>query len=197
MSGPLYVDVEVDVVATGVETPEVDVTIPEPVAGVILVEGPAGAATSGADGYTPPFIFLYPRQQVDFGNGLDGRIPGANIADSGIAGCYMVGTNGPWASVDVYVAWMEGLASTAGDIVLTTYLGPVTEGVRPASVVVRNKQVISSAATSLCYHETLAASAVAVPPGGLLMGTVARYATDAADTYAAAAGVIGIVIRPH
>jgi len=57
MSGPLYIDVEVDVVATVIEAPDVDVSIPEPVAGVVLVDGASGpqgpqgpAGPAGNDG---------------------------------------------------------------------------------------------------------------------------------------------------
>lgn len=162
------------------------------------VDGAPGA--DGADGYIPPMAFLPTRFQADYGNGLDGRFLAVSMAAGALGGCYVLGVNGPWSRVDVYVAWMEGsvgASGVTGNIDMRVYLGtPFAPGVRPTNVNVANPKVPVSG-VNLAYNETLVASNIALTPSALAAGCVARYGNTADDTYANPIGVHGIILRPH
>lgn len=218
----LYIDVEVDVVDADIVAPTVDVTVAEDVVAVVTVEGPSayqvavangfegsepewlaslkgqdGEGEPGADGYTPQFVLLTPRQQADYGNGLDGRFPAVSMAAGALGGCYCLGVNGPWSAVDLYIAWMEGSGTPSGVVDLRGYLAtPFTPGVRPATTY-RGTVLAASVGVAWAYHETLIASNIAVTPSALMSGTIARYGTTADDTYNTTAGALGIIVRPH
>lgn len=171
---------------------------PEGPQGVQGIQGLTGdTGPSGADGYTPQFVLLTPRQQADYGNGLDGRFPAVSMAAGALGGCYCLGVNGPWSAVDLYIAWMEGTGTPSGVVDLRGYLAtPFTPGVRPVTTY-RGTVLAASVGVAWAYHETLIASDIAVTPSALMSGTIARYGTTADDTYNTTAGALGIIVRPH
>lgn len=134
-----------------------------------------------------------------FGNGIDGRLPAGSAAVGVDSGFYLVGLGGPWSAVDVYVAFMPNGSSTlSGTMVLSTWFAAFTNGQPSQHGNISDKlQVVIEPGIVRPYREVLVKSQLAVIANSMSAGTIVRYGTDVADTYAAAVGIVGVVLRPH
>lgn len=167
---------------------------PDQTLNLVLPKGDIGPA------WAPPFVSLLPTGTTSFGNGLDGRTPAVNCNAGALGGAYCGGTwSGPWSTVDVYVAWLQNGANNTGQqVVFTTYLKALTDGVSAGGKpIVSNQQVVPVSNVQFGYHETLVASGVAFTPNVIATSTVARYGQLATDTYTQAIGIVAVVLRPH